>query len=374
MPAVGAFDADVYNHEEVFEDDYHDEDYDHDHENAGEEDEDYDYFDDDFLRTYAIDIDAQTDCRDSPDELMDCEELKADGVCTDPSRDLLGQRELCPVTCDLCPDPPSQTAIWSDQDCYDYMDDVHVYFTNTNPKGDDFVAIYKAYHDLGNSTSVQEHQEAAEEHEMWLYCCGNIDEHCKTSSGGVIFGERGVHPRIRWTTFPMQPGRYKAALLRYDGTLLAESEHFSAKSEGDSCATECTNAVYADELCLETIGGKLDLLHIHFETCTPEVNNRIAIYASGLDGRHVAEIEPQLWLKTCGDYDCREEHSAHVISFGKDGQALKGALGAWSLPPGAYRAHLMKATENVPFGRSVAMSEEIVVKGEGEVCPWEEEL
>lgn len=338
-------------------------------------------YDDDYLRKYTLDIDdSENDCRDITDTFLNCTEARERGLC-DPTKraavnDLMDVIEVCPATCGTCSHPPTQTAVWVDVECYDYEEDIRVYLTNTHPEPDDFVAIYPSYID------IEHNREDTDQSEMWLFACGNVQEHCGTASGGVIFGKRGISPYLQWYYFPLAPGRYKAALLRYNGTFLAESQTFTAKAQDHSCLWDCKDSVYTDDSCYSS---DHETIHVTFENCAARNADRIAIYGAASkdqdgddSGSRIGQNqqhEPLLWLDACHTQDCMGGSKSDYVSFG--GGATSSALrhlmqgeGTWPLPPGEYVASLVRVTEGgLPHGRVVTNSPVFQVMEQGHDCP-----
>lgn len=319
-------------------------------EEESSDEEDYDDF---FLRTYTFDEDPDQDCRDSPSFLIDCEQVQADGLCESPQKDLFSLREECPVTCGLCPKgPPSITSIWTDHDCYDSGEDVHVYFQHPDPLPDDYVAIFPAYHHLIVGTTIPE-----DSYEAWLYTCGNTP--CRSAYGGLIFGARGQDPHTEWVHFPLSEGRYRIGLLRHTGTLLAVSEAVSALGPDHLCQEGCREQVAPNEVCYEF----LEPIHLTYATCAPEAGDRIGLYRADDPRDH----PPLVSLEACppSDETCNPTH--HVVSLdGKDPHHHS----SWPLSPGIYQAVLLRGESQ---GQVVSQSETFAVLSKGEICEVEEE-
>lgn len=314
-------------------------------------------YDDDFLRNYAIASNEETDCRDAPETFVNCTDTRERGLCDSKNADenlVLQVPDMCQVTCGTCPKPPTKTSVWVDYDCFDHAQDITVHFTNTDPEPNDFVAIYPSYLDL-------EILENTEQTEMWLFACGTVQEHCRAASGGLIFGNRGISPEEKWYYFPLEPGSYKAALMRYNGTVIVESEAFAAKSEDHSCAWECKDAVFVDSECYE----KQDVIYVTFENCAARNEDRIAIYAYGF----AEDDEPLLWLDACDNRDCMGGAKNDFVSFGStDRRHLLQGKEVWPLPVGDYVAALVRMGERMPHGRKVALSKTFQLVPEGESC------
>jgi len=328
------------------------------------------HFDDDFLRKYTLDVDYEDDCRDITDTFLNCTEQKENGLCdpNHPENDMMQVPTVCPATCGTCTKPPTRTSVWVDQVCYDYSEDIHVFFANTDPQPDDFIGIFAAYRDIFQLETV-------EQSEMWLFACGNIGERCRSASGGIIFGERGLSPYARWTHFPLNPGRYKAALMRYNGTVLAESPPFTAKPEDHACAWECKDGIFPDSSCYE----KDDTIHFSFENCAARNDDRIAIYpsSSSTESPDAQDDEPLLWLDACFTQDCMGDVRVDYVSFGSTAtRHLIQGKEVWPLPPGEYMASLIRMGEGGgPHGRKIVDSEAFEVLDEGDSCyRGEEEL
>jgi hypothetical protein len=339
----------------------------------GGDDEEYD--DDDYLRMYTRDIDdSENDCRDITETFLSCTEARERGLC-DPvkaSEDLMDARDACPATCGTCAHPPTETSVWVDEDCYDWEEDIRVYFTNTRPEPDDFVGIYPSF------VEIQKQKDETDQTEMWLFACGNVYERCRSASGGVIFGKRGISPEMPWYYFPLSPGRYKAALMRYDGSFLAESDMFTAKPKEHSCLHDCKDAVFANEPCFESE----TTIYVTFENCAARNDDRIAIHAiSSAEGDDddagsaiiLREEEPLLSLDACSTQDCMGDVKRDYVSFGSSTSLpsrhlMKGRQG-WPLPAGKYVASLIRTGEKGPHGRVVAQSPVFEVLGNGLACP-----
>ncbi len=318
-------------------------------------------YDDDFLRSYALASNEEKDCRDAPETFVNCTAAREKGLCDlkNANTDLILEvPEMCQVTCGTCPKPPTKTSLWVDYECFDHAQDITVHFTNIDPEPDDFVALYPGYLDL-------ETRENTDQMDMWLFSCGTIQEHCRTASGAVVFGNRGISPTEKWYYFPLEPGTYKVALLRYNGTLILESEPFTVKAEDHSCAWECRDAVFADSECYE----KQDSIHVTFENCAARNEDRIAIYS-----HTVEEDEPLLWLDTCHSHDCMGDAKNDFVTFGSTAQRhLLQGKEDWPLPAGDYVAALVRLGGQGPHGRKVVQSQPFQVLKDGEYCEIEEE-
>ena len=322
--------------------------------------------DDMYLRNFAVLVNEETDCRDTPDTFVNCTLLREEGRCHAMMNDLQEQEEdllvhpseMCPATCGFCKKPPVKTAVWVDYDCYGHGEDIVVHFTNSNPEPDDFVAVYPAYLDL-------DILENTDQMDMWLYACGNIRETCRAASGALVFAKFGVSPQEQWYYFPLEPGRYKAALMRHNGTFIAQSDIFTAKAQDHTCDWECKDTVNANTDCYTQV----DMIHVTFENCAARNEDRIAIYP--IDEQ---EKEPLLWLDACDSQDCMGDAKHDHVSFGsrlkKD--LLQGP-GTWPLPPGEYIAALTRIGERDPHGRKVVQSKPFRVLPDGEMCPMNTE-
>jgi hypothetical protein len=300
-------------------------------------------------------IDEDHECRD--DAYVDCEEIFEDDKC-DLIGDVINYRDLCPVTCGKCA-LPLRTAVWTDFDCFHHKEDITIFFTNKDPEAEDFIGIYPSYVDFN------EDLEQLEEAKLWLYGCGSLEEHCKTAMGGLLFGMLGPSDEADWLEFPLPGGEYKAALARLDPELelLAESVPFTVKAQGQSCYFECNEIVYTDQPCYSP--GE-DSIYITFESCLPQPGDRVAIYPSTV-GAHPGDLDAPLWLGTCGKQKCIEAVHSDNLEFGADGPDAMGTM-KWPLPPGDYKAFLMRMNEGDTYGRMLAESNSFVMMPQGETC------
>lgn len=328
--------------------------------------EEYAY--DDFISEHYVEIDPDHDCRD--DAHYNCTKGKTLGICDVDDTDhhhhddadhhhlhvLVAERNLCPVTCGLC-DMPNRTSVWVEESCFRYGQDIHVFFTNTDPEPDDYVGIYPSYFNVANEPT------RLEEPEMWFYSCGSVVEECRTAMGGLIFGEMGPSDGTRWRNFPLLSGSYQAVLARGDErTVLATSQTFVAKSDGHSCSSECIDLIYADETCYTAHD---DRIVVTFEICVPRDDDKIVIYPH--DEEDPGTEQPLLWLTTCGTQDCTDTIAAGTVEFGINEPIESGSI-EWPLQPGEYRAFLMRTNEGGKYGRASAKSTSFTIRNVGESC------
>jgi hypothetical protein len=352
----------VAEEEQLFEDGDEEESADEEESDDGDEDE---YDEAEYISDHAVDIDPDHDCRD--DTYIDCTEVKEKGHCDETSdEDLLNTRALCPVTCGIC-EMPDRSAVWLDYECFQHNEDITVFFTNTDPEPDDFIGIYPAYL---NFTKDPSH---LEDIELYLNTCGSLHEEARTAMGGVIFGAMGPDTHIDWVNFPLESGKYKAALVRGDEeSLVAESVHFTVKPEGHSCYSECHDLIYTDDTCYD----EEDEIHVTFENCVPREDDQIAIYPA--DEEEPGFHEPLLWLGTCGTQGCKKEVANDIVSFGVEenddynDNDINGRA-EWPLPPGFYKAFLMRTNEGGRYGRDSAQSSLFTINEEGNPCYKDEE-
>jgi hypothetical protein len=334
------------------------ENWDDENDEEAEDDEigDDDGFNDDFLSNNVVEIDPDHDCRD--DAYINCTEAKEKGGCD--GNDVLGTREICPVTCGTCELPP-RTSVWVEFPCFEYGEDIQVFFTNQSPEPDDFIGIFPSYLDF------IEEPEHLERPLLWYTSCGSIHEECRTAMGGLIFGGEGPVEGTYWNDFPLESGKYKAALVRGDErTLLAESQVFTAKARDYSCASECHDLIYTDQPCYEFSDASI---HVAYENCAPRKDDHVVVYPD--DEESPGKREPLLWLGTCGSRFCDDDTAdVNPVEFPlHDAQSKAGGI----LPPGNYRTFLMKSSEGGLYGRGFAKSASFVVKAEGESCYIDEE-
>jgi hypothetical protein len=330
------------------------------HEISDSGDEEDHEWDDDFVESHYVEIDSDHDCRD--DAYVNCTEVQERGECGDET-DLLGTRTLCPVTCNTgsCK-MPNRTSVWVEFKCFQHGEDIPVYFTNSDPQPDDFIGIYPEY------LNFTEQPEDLEEAYMWFYSCGSMHEHCRVAMGGLLFGGAGPDEHSEWTEFPLESGKYKAALVRSDErTILAQSQVFTAKPEGHSCYSECRDLIYTDEACYTP---KDDTISVTFENCVPREDDRVAIYSENEANPGVTE--PLMWLGTCGNQTCKGDVATETLEFGV-GEPKEDGSAQWPLPPGNYKAHLMRSNEGGRYGRSSGESSSFTLKFEGESCYDDEE-
>jgi hypothetical protein len=309
-----------------------------------------------YVNPNAQHIHEDHECRD--DAYVDCEEIFEDDKCH-LIGDVINYRDLCPVTCGKC-ERPLRTAVWTDFDCFHHKEDITIFFTNRDPEAEDFIGIYPSYMDFNEDV------ELLEEAKLWLYGCGSLEEHCKTAMGGLLFGMLGPSDEADWLEFPLPGGEYKAALARIDPELelLAESVPFTVKAQGQSCYFECNEIVYTDQPCYSP---GVDSIYITFESCTPQPEDRVAIYPSTV-GAHPGDLEAPLWLGTCGKQKCIEAvHSDNLEFGGAEGPDATGTV-KWPLPPGDYKAFLMRMNEGDTYGRMLAESSTFVMMPQGEAC------
>jgi hypothetical protein len=309
-----------------------------------------------YVNPNAQHIDEDHECRD--DAYVDCEEIFEDDKCH-LIGDVINYRDLCPVTCGKC-ERPLRTAVWTDFDCFHHKEDITIFFTNRDPEAEDFIGIYPSYMDFNEDV------ELLEEAKLWLYGCGSLEEHCKTAMGGLLFGMLGPSDEADWLEFPLPGGEYKAALARIDPELelLAESVPFTVKAQGQSCYFECNEIVYTDQPCYSP---GVDSIYVTFESCTPQPEDRVAIYPSTV-GAHPGDLEAPLWLGTCGKQKCIEAvHSDNLEFGGAEGPDATGTV-KWPLPPGDYKAFLMRMNEGDTYGRMLAESSTFVIMPQGEAC------
>jgi hypothetical protein len=333
-----------------------DEHIDDDEQDISDSDEDEeDEWDRDFIESHYVEIDKDHDCRD--DAYLNCTEQQEKGECED-EEDLLGTRALCPITCNTgtCT-LPNRTSVWVEFKCFQHGEDIQVFFTNSDPQPDDFIAIYPEY------LNFTENPEDLEESYMWFYCCGSMHENCRVAMGGLEFGGAGPDEHSEWTLFPLESGKYKAVLLRGDeSTILAQSQVFTAKPEGHSCYSECRDLIYTDQLCYTP---KDDTIDVTFENCVPREDDRVAIYSD--KETNPGRNEPLLWLGTCGNQTCNGKVATESLSFGV-GEPKEDSSAQWPLPPGDYKAYLMRTNEGGRYGRASGESSSFTIKFEGESC------
>ena len=303
---------------------------------------------------HVVEASYDQHCRD--DALIDCDKILEEGLCNvEHKHDLISYRDLCPVTCGVCTAPPTNL-VWLDYNCYQHAEDITVYFANAMPDKEDYVGIFPAYADVKTNPDL-----LFDDALMWFYCCGSMEEFCRTMHGGLIFGSMGPSEHEKWTEFPLQAGTYKAVLARgKNNTLLAESAVFSVKPEGQSCYHDCKDMVFADSTCYVYEDGTIN---ITFENCKPIDNDRVAIYPEGV---RAGSEEPDLWVGTCGNQTCTGKVVTEVLSFGPAGPETSGAA-RWPLAPGTYRAYLMRMTEG-GFGNPAAESASFTINHGGEPC------
>jgi hypothetical protein len=298
-------------------------------------------------------------CRD--DSSVNCTEVHEDGGC-DPlgSSQLLNYREICPVTCGYC-ELPNETKVWIDDSCLEYGEDIETFYTNTNPDPEDFVGIYPSY----TNTSDPEEVEGAL---LWFYTSGSMTETCRTAIGGLNFGDIGPTDHEDWAFFPLAAGNYKAALIQgsTDNTVISVSDTFVAMAKGEKCTVGCKDLVYADSSCYTPEKA----MHFTFEICEPSHNDRVAIHSSTVETPDLEK--PLLWLGTCGDQLCMDQVETGTLTFGpKDPE--ESDTTTWPLPPGEYKAFLMRMNEGGEFGKHSTESASFTINLPGETCYQDEE-
>lgn len=285
----------------------------------------------------------QPKCRD--DAYMDCAEVEQSGDCSKEKTGILAtsRRNLCPVTCGMC--KIEENAVWLERDCFDYSQDIHVFFHSQEPELYDFVGIYPA------SFNLVEQPELLLKAHMWLTTCGGLHEYCKAAKGGLLFGNVGPSDQTTWNYFPLESGDYKAALSRGDDPHehVVESKIFTAKGEGHSCSGGCQDLISTDKNCYT---HQVDTIQVTFENCSPHEEDLIAIYKYD---ESPGEMEPLLWLGTCGTQECTGVVAYDILLFGP---RLPNEAGrsTWPLPPGDYTAHLMKFIPGANHGEPSAQT------------------
>jgi hypothetical protein len=302
-----------------------------------EEDDEEDWF------LTAEETNKEPKCRD--DSYMECVEVEQSGDCSKNNTGILAtsRRNLCPVTCGLC--HMEANAVWLEHDCFQHSEDIHVFFHNKEPELYDFIGIYPADYNL------QEQPELLLNAHLWLTTCGGLHEYCKTAKGGLLFGNLGPSDQTTWNFFPLVPGDYKAALARGDDPheLIVESQVFTAKPEGHACYDDCKHLISADKECYT---HQVDTIQVTFEYCSPHEDDLIAIYQYD---EKPGDMEPLLWLGTCGTQQCTEEVAYNVLFFGPR-LPNESARTNWPLPPGDYTAHLMKFVHGANHGVASAQT------------------
>ncbi|KAL3942173.1 MAG: hypothetical protein SGBAC_003598 [Bacillariaceae sp.] len=338
---------------DIPEEDYADDQYIHDtglyipiHE-AGEDEEDGSKAEEDW---FIADQDTNHPrCRDDP--YINCEEVQESGDCDPEKTGILptSRRNLCSVTCGIC--AVEEDAVWLEYKCYEYGEDIHVFFHNHKPTVQDYVGIYPAAYDFSK------HPELLFEAPMWLTTCGSLEDGCKAAKGGLLFGDLGPSDEVAWNFFPLSVGDYKAVLARGNETIevVSESDIFRANPLGRSCNNDCQDLIHTD---VECYNSGVDTIQITFENCNPHEENLIAIYK---DDEAPGEIEPLLWLGTCGTQECVGEVAYDILLFGPRSPD-EAARTSWPLPDGDYKAYILQYAPGANHGIPAAETSFIVRK------------
>lgn len=253
---------------------------------------------------------------------------------------------FCPVTCGRCDLTNVETQIFTDQLCYySGQEDIAVSFHNKEPLPDDWVAIYEENadsSDLGDPLA-------------WRWLCGYHHSKCKVQYGAALFGAE------------LAEGTYKAVLARRNRhgpySSYAESHQFQITSPGQPCEARqavtpetCTNTLRVNSFAY-TEGE--DIV-VSVKNCDADKDDFVAIYDANTDPEDIkGDANYILWMWVCGTQSYHKAANSNVFVFGSKQLRKK----SWPLPPGSYRAHLVKRdpySDHHNFG-SAAVSTDFTV-------------
>jgi hypothetical protein len=366
-------------------------------------------------------------CADDPDyknggsSFKDCDWVHETNHCHRYDNGKLIGEVYCPVTCDACIQTILSNSLLA-RDCYEYDEPIVVYFSNSNPRFDDWIGIYP---DSADSNML------SADPDLWYWLCdGDQGDRCKAKYGSIVFDES---PHAG--SWPLPPGDYRAILAREDFgasyfVSYADSKSFTVKRSGRSCPQptphptpkptpapqhpgptphptrkptpapqhpgptphptpkptpapqhpgptpyptpkptpapqhpgQCTGSfVYTDKDCY--LEG--EDIEVFFVQCDPRSDDWIGVYYSGVESSDL-DRNYRLWVWSCGNQDCRASVSTGDITFG-DGYPNEAGQDSWPLDDGyKYKVHLIHRSD-APY-TSHAESNEFRVVGSLAQC------